>query len=701
VSDAITLSSYVLGDMRVEYLQGTHGHVGLRIIPVGVPPIPIQADDVDSVVQIAVTGSAASGGFAAGHTMRNGATVESLRYHGQTRSDNADGTTIVTTFGLPEGLTLRHVLEFPRDRRALRVRTEVENTGSDEVSLDLLSSFSVMGLSSLPQRAGGEALVVHRVRSVWSAEGRVVTQTIEDLQLETSWSRHGVRVERFGQTGTLPVRKFFPFVAIEDPRNDVTWAAQLVCPSSWQMELYRRTGSLCLSGGLADYEFGHWRKALGPGAVFESPWAFLTVVRGDLDSASQRLLDLHQDSFERLRPGAAAPQFNEFCTTWGEPSHDKVVKMVEAVRGKGLKYFVIDAGWYSDPLHGWEECHGDWVVSSALFPQGLEKTIEVIRSAGMEPGIWFEIETCGRLSRAYGKTEHLLTREGIPITSGFRRFWDMEDPWVLDYLAERVIGLLRRYGFQYLKIDYNESAGVGCDGAESPGEALRRKVRGTEKFFQRIRESVPGLVIETCASGGHRLEPSMLALSDVASFSDAHECLEIPVIAANLHRVMLPAQSLIWAVLRKEDSLKRIVYSLVSTFLGVPCLSGDVAHLKPEVWDCVEDALAFYRGVVGIIEGGLTTFHGPTQRSYRNLQGWQGVVRIENSGNRALVVIHSFSGTFPTAVEIFLGGRWKVEDVFCAHGNTVWVQGESLWVKLVSDFEAVALRLSREQPYEE
>jgi len=687
--------------MRVEYLRGTNGHVGLRIIPVDVPLIPIQADDVDSVVQVALTGSAASGGFAAGHTMRNGATVDSLRYQGQTRTDDADTATIATTFRLPEGLTLRHVLVHALGTRALRVRTEVENSGSGDVSLDLLSSFAVMGLSSLPQRAGSEALVVHRIRSVWSAEGRVVTQTIEDLQLETSWSRHGVRVERFGQTGTLPVRKFFPFVAIEDPRNDVTWAAQLSCPSSWQMELYRRTGSLSLSGGLADFEFGHWRKTLGPGAYLESPWAFLTVVRGDLDSASQRLLDLHQGVFEKLRRGAVAPQFNEFCATWGEPSHDKVVRMVESVRGKGLKYFVIDAGWYSDPLHGWEESHGDWVVSSVLFPQGLEKTVEVIRSAGMEPGIWFEIETCGRLSKAFGKTEHLLTREGIPITSGFRRFWDMEDPWVVDYLAERVIGLLRRSGFRYLKIDYNESAGVGCDGAESPGEALRRKLLSTEDFFKRIRESVPGLVVETCASGGHRLEPSMLALSDVASFSDAHECLEIPVISANLHRVMLPAQSLIWAVLRKEDALKRIVYSMAATFLGVPCLSGDVAQLTPEVWDCVEKGLAFYRSIAGIIENGFTTVHGPTQRSYRNLQGWQGVVRIENSGKRALVVVHSFSGTFPRAVEVSLGSRWKVEDVYCASGNTVWVQGNSLWVELNTEFEAVALRLGPGQQQED
>jgi alpha-galactosidase len=50
-------------------------------------------------------------------------------------------------------------------------------------------------------------------------------------------------------------------------------------------------------------------------------------------------------------------------------------------------------------------------------------------------------------------------------------------------------------------------------------------------------------VIENCASGGHRLEPSFMGLTSMASFSDAHETRDIPVIAANLHRLIQPRQS--------------------------------------------------------------------------------------------------------------------------------------------------------------
>jgi len=46
----------------------------------------------------------------------------------------------------------------------------------------------------------------------------------------------------------------------------------------------------------------------------------------------------------------------------------------------------------------------------------------------------------------------------------------------------------------------------------------------------------------------------MMGLCAMGSFSDAHETREIPIIAANLQRLILPRQSQVWAVLRKNDT---------------------------------------------------------------------------------------------------------------------------------------------------
>ena len=239
-----------------------------------------------------------------------------------------------------------------------------------------------------------------------------------------------------------------------------------------------------------------------------------------------------------------------------------------------MQYFVIDAGWYKQPDVSWDLSMGDYEPSKALFKDGLEETVKYINDAGMKAGLWFEIDNVGSASKAYTDEKHLLKRDGHVLTTTSRRFWDLRQKEVKDILKERVIGTLKRYGFEYLKIDCNDTVGIGCDGAESLGEGLRQNQEASSGFVRTIKEDIPGIIIENCASGGHKTEPLMMSLCSMASFSDSHECEEIPVIAANLHRVILPRQSQIWAVLRKTDSPKRTAYSVINTFLGRMCLSG-------------------------------------------------------------------------------------------------------------------------------
>ena len=78
---------------------------------------------------------------------------------------------------------------------------------------------------------------------------------------------------------------------------------------------------------------------------------------------------------------------------------------------------------------------------------------------------------------------------------------------------KRVIGLIKSCGFAYVKIDYNDSIGVGCDGAESLGEGLRQIGQESMRFFRRLHQECPGILVENCASGGHRLEPAMMSVS--------------------------------------------------------------------------------------------------------------------------------------------------------------------------------------------
>ena len=60
---------------------------------------------------------------------------------------------------------------------------------------------------------------------------------------------------------------------------------------------------------------------------------------------------------------------------------------------------------------------------------------------------------------------------------------------------------LKRHGFDYIKADYNESIGIGRDGAESLGEGLRCNMEAAAEFYEEIRREIPDIRIEICSSG--------------------------------------------------------------------------------------------------------------------------------------------------------------------------------------------------------
>ena len=653
------LKEYHLGDMTVRYLTDSEdGQTGLMLLPLEAAyyKMPEKDMNMESLVQFKLTGDIYNEAYAMGASMRNGESVRRLRYHSQSCETDKGGIRIDTVLRDDRMYEVTHHLEWKEGMPYVRMYCTFENKSQASCKLEMMESFSLGGLSPYLEGDGHECLNLHRIRSVWSQEGRHEVIPVEDLQLEPAWDPHAVRCERFGQAGSMPVNKFFPFAAIEDCKNHIFWGAQIAHNASWQMEVYRKDDGLALSGGLSDREFGHWMKEVRPGESFITPQAIVTTACTDsFDLFTGRLTEAAVENMEEMpKSEQELPLvFNEYCTTWGNPSHENIMEIIEKIKGKGFQYFVIDCGWYKEEGIPWDISMGDYEVSKNLFPGGLEKTVKAIQDAGMIPGLWFEIENVGSASRAYHLEEHLLHKDGEVLTSYFRRFWDMTDPWVEEYLTEKVIGTLKKYGFGYMKIDYNETIGIGCDGAESLGEGLRRNMEASFRFIEKVKREVPDIVLENCSSGGHRLEPGFMSQMSMASFSDAHECVEIPVIAANLHRVIHPRQSQIWAVIRTDDSLKRIAYSVAATFLGRLCISGDVTGLTGEQWEILERGMSFYQKIAPVIKEGQSYLYGSHIRSMRHPKGWQALVRVGRNGE-AYVVLHTFDGELPEWIEVTL-----------------------------------------------
>lgn len=707
------------GDLTVLYVRDARsGAIGLWLVPTklrrkvaarrlelsgveidGLPAAPdgsgLPAWAVDPLVQVKAMADGQPAGFSQGRTLRNSPTTAQLKYVSQTVRSVRGGRQVRTTFRhAGAGWLAHHDLGWRRGASWLDSSVTVENTGDAPVTIELLASFSLGGITCFaPDDAPGR-LRLHRFRSAWSSEGRLETRAFEDLLLEPSWSGYGVRAERFGAVGGLPTNGFFPCAAIEDTKAGVTWGAQLAHPGSWQLEVYRRDDLAAFSGGLADREFGHWFKHIAPGESFTSPPAMLACVAGDVDdccaalTAAQEVPLADLPKSERDLP----VMFNEWTTSWGNPSHENMSALAASLRGSGLKYLVMDSGWYKPAGGSWDSAQGEWIPNADMYPQGLRATADAIRAQGLIPGIWFEMEVVGSASPLFHRPELLLQRDGQPITAGPRRFLDLRKPEVGEHLAARVIETLRAGNFGYIKVDYNENIGIGVDGAESLGEGLRQHLAGVVAFFKRMRAELPGLIIENCSSGGHRLEPTMMGLTAMSSFSDAHECREIPIIAANLHRLMLPRQSQVWAVLRRFADDRRTLYLLAGGFLGRLCLSGEFATLRPSQRKLVQDAIALYAQAAPVIRRGRSYRHGPDVAAYRHPTGWQAVVRIGATGRQALVVAHTFAGA-PKSLRIPLPpGRWRLGGSLAdASARLTLASGELRWQPRADWSSTVAL----------
>lgn len=696
------LSTFVFGEQTVCYiLNEPSGTVGLTLLPTALRD-QFTLDGAwlaDGLVQVKLVGDGYAPAYSQGLVMHGSESSFRLKYVRQDVEESAEGTTVQTVLQ-SQRITAYHVLHHRADMPYLTVETRLENTSGEEQKLEYVTSFNLCGLSPIGKEERMADLNFYRLTSRWSGEGKLLRQSMLDLHMEPSWSRHGVNALRYGQVGSMPVRGFFPWGVVEDAKYGWCLGAQLYFPGSWQMEVYNKDDKISFAGGLADREFGHFLKTLRPGEVFAAPKAVVAAALGGVDEVSWRMTMAQEEALANLPPSEEDLPviFNEYCTTWGDPSAQNLERVVNAIRGHGFRYLVIDAGWYAPQTGIWYNRQGDWQASEDRFPNGLKETADRIRAAGMIPGLWMEMELAGGESRAFHEKEPLfLRRDGLPLADSGNRFWDMKKPETIQYLDERVIGTLRDNGFGYLKVDYNGNYGIGPDGEESFGEELRKSVLASQAYFRRISQRIPGIVIENCASGGHRLEPSMMGVCSMASFSDAHECIHIPVVAANVHRAILPRQSQIWAVLRASDSDRRLYYSIVNGFLGRLCVSGDVYDLSQHQWDILDEGIAFYRQCAPVIRSGRSRRYGREDQDYNHLKGWQGLVRegTRDAEGLCLAVLHRFESEDKTFSVPLPGGAWQICGIYGEPGTEARLEQNSLSVSTEGDFSAAAVLLKR------
>ncbi|MEO0496562.1 MAG: alpha-galactosidase, partial [Pseudomonadota bacterium] len=266
---------------------------------------------------------------------------------------------------------------------------------------------------------------------------------------------------------------------------------------------------------------------LEPGTYIETPEIYVA-------HSSQGLNDLSQKIHAYVRkhildfPDKAKPRpvtVNTWEALYFDHDHDRLTALVDAAADIGAERFVLDDGWFIGRDDDTTSL-GDWYADPKKYPDGLEPLASYVREKGLEFGLWVEPEMVNPSSELYRKhPDWALGLGNYPVLLGRNQLvLDLTNPAVTDYLFERLDTLVREHQVSYLKWDMNRD--LVLPGDSSGKAAVHRQTLALYALLDRLGESHKDLEIESCASGGGRVDYEILKRTHRFWTSDSNDAVE-------------------------------------------------------------------------------------------------------------------------------------------------------------------------------
>lgn len=181
----------------------------------------------------------------------------------------------------------------------------------------------------------------------------------------------------------------------------------------------------------------------------------------------------------------------------------------------GAERFVLDDGWFGRRDDDTTSL-ADWVIDQRKYPDGLTPLIDHVHGLGMTFGIWFEPEMINTDSDTYRAHPNWVLGDDDQILGRQQLVLNMALPAVRDYLFDRIGAVLADNAIDYIKWDHNRV--LPMPDAD--------QTRGTYALLDRLRTAFPQVEIESCASGGGRIDFGILERTHRVWLSDSNDAIE-------------------------------------------------------------------------------------------------------------------------------------------------------------------------------
>ena len=450
----------------------------------------------------------------------------------QQQSDSESQTLeLVLTNGSDAGVEITLTLRLWHATNVLSLHSTLRNTSSQPVQVDWLAAGCVPAPADLSDVAHFSGQWGHEFQWQRAPLGAAGWQ----MQ-----NRHG------RSSHELPPACFVLAPTTGDHQGEVM-AAQLAWSGNHQFALDR------CDDGTALLQAGVW---LAPGegclaaqASVTSPTLHVTWSAGGINGATH---NFHQFTRQHVLqwPGGSMRARPVHLNTWEAVyfNHDDATLRELAVRAAaiGVERFVLDDGWFPGRPND-RSGLGDWWPDPQKYPQGLGPLITHVQGLGMEFGLWVEPEMVNPDSDLFRvHPDWALQSAGHALQLGRQQLaLDVSRTEVADYLFNKLDALLRDNAIAYLKWDMNRDLAQAEDAQHRM--AYASQVPALYALLARLRAAHPAVEIESCASGGGRMDLGILrhtqrfwtsdnndAVSRVAIQSGAARLFPLEVLGAHV-----------------------------------------------------------------------------------------------------------------------------------------------------------------------
>jgi len=345
---------------------------------------------------------------------------------------------------------------------------------------------------------------------------------------------------------------------------------------------------------------------LAAGVSYATPWVLFTWSAGGLDGASARI---HR--YVRARSGhprrPRPVELNTWEAVYFEHDRDHLTELARTAAGIGVERFVLDDGWFTrrrDDTAGL----GDWVVDDVVWPGGLHPLFDVVRQLDMEVGLWVEPEMVNSdsdLARAH--PDWLLgTAPRRPLEWRNQHVLDIARPDVAEHLFARLDALVSEYRLDFLKWDHNRDLSEAVS-PDSGAAAVHGQTAATYALLDRLRAAHPALEIESCASGGGRVDLGILERTDRVWASDTVDAIERQEIQRWTTLVLPPELVASHVGPPRAHTTGRTLglgFRCLTSLFGHAGIGWDLTHAGPAELDRLAAWIVLYKELRPLLHGG-------------------------------------------------------------------------------------------------